>query len=101
MFGSGIAEQYDLRWSEAHLPGTVTMRSLRNEWLGFALAGPRSRESLSRVLSRRREQRGMALRVSRHRGGNAAGAHRPLSSSDELGYEIGCRPTVSSCSTKR
>lgn len=49
VFGSGIAEQYHLRWFEAHLPRDVTMRSLRNEWLGFALAGPRSRELLSRV----------------------------------------------------
>ena len=49
VFGSGIAEQYHLRWFEAHMPDGVTMRSLRNEWLGFAIAGPRSRELLSRV----------------------------------------------------
>ncbi len=50
VFGSGIAEQYHLRWFEAHLPPAgVTIRSLRNEWLGFAIAGPRSRELLARV----------------------------------------------------
>ena len=50
VFGSGIAEQYHLRWFEAHLPPAgVTIRSLRNEWLGFAVAGPRSRELLARV----------------------------------------------------
>jgi len=49
VFGSGIAEQYHLRWFEAHMPRNVTMHSLRNEWLGFAIAGPRSRELLSRV----------------------------------------------------
>jgi dimethylglycine dehydrogenase len=50
VFGSGIAEQHHLRWFEAHLPAIgVTMRSLRNEWLGFAIAGPRSRELLARV----------------------------------------------------
>ena len=50
VFGSGIAEQYHLRWFEAHLPPSgVTLRSLRNEWLGFAIAGPRSRELLARV----------------------------------------------------
>jgi dimethylglycine dehydrogenase len=50
VFGSGIAEQYHLRWFEAHPPPSgVTMRSLRNEWLGFAIAGPRSRELLARV----------------------------------------------------
>ncbi|HEX8013052.1 MAG TPA: FAD-dependent oxidoreductase [Casimicrobiaceae bacterium] len=49
-FGSGIAEQYHLRWFEAHLPPSgVGVRSLRTELLGFAIAGPRSRELLSRV----------------------------------------------------
>jgi dimethylglycine dehydrogenase len=52
VFGSGIAEQYHLRWFEAHLPSSgVALRSLRNEWLGFAIAGPKSRELLSRVSS--------------------------------------------------
>ncbi|MEP6942169.1 MAG: FAD-dependent oxidoreductase [Betaproteobacteria bacterium] len=50
VFGSGVAEQHHLRWFESHLPPTgVTLRSLRNEWLGFAIAGPRSRELLARV----------------------------------------------------
>src|SRR5438477_9419903 len=50
VFGSGIAEQYHLRWFEAHLPPSgVTIRSLPHEWLGFAIAGPRSRELLARV----------------------------------------------------
>jgi len=50
LFGSGIAEQYHLRWFEAHLPPSgVAIRSLRNDWLGFAIAGPRSRELLARV----------------------------------------------------
>ncbi|MEP7084860.1 MAG: FAD-dependent oxidoreductase, partial [Betaproteobacteria bacterium] len=52
IFGSGIAEQYHLRWFEAHLPATgVSIRSLRNEILGFAIAGPHSRELLSRLCS--------------------------------------------------
>ena len=50
IFGSGIAEQYHLRWFEAHLPPSgVTLRSLRTEMLGFAIAGPKARELLSRV----------------------------------------------------
>ena len=50
VFGAGIAEQYHLRWFESHLPASdVAIRSLRNEWLGFAIAGPRSRELFSRV----------------------------------------------------
>ncbi len=50
VFGSGIAEQYHLRWLEARLPRDgVTLRSLRTELLGFAIAGPKSRELLARV----------------------------------------------------
>jgi dimethylglycine dehydrogenase len=52
LFGSGIAEQYHLRWFEAHLPPSgVTLRALRNEWLGFAIAGPSARALLARVTS--------------------------------------------------
>ena len=50
IFGSGVAEQYHLRWLESHLPASgVRLRSLRAEMLGFALAGPRSRQVLARV----------------------------------------------------
>ncbi len=50
VFGSGIAEQYHLRWFEAQLPASgVALRSLRADMLGFAIAGPKARELLSRV----------------------------------------------------
>jgi len=50
VFGSGIAEQYHLRWFEAHLPPSgVALRALRTELLGIGIAGPRSRELLSRL----------------------------------------------------
>ena len=52
VFGSGIAEQYHLRWFESHLPATgVAIRSLRDDLLGFAIAGPASRELLGRIAS--------------------------------------------------
>jgi dimethylglycine dehydrogenase len=50
LFGSGIAEQYHLRWFEAHLPPSgVALRALRTELLGLAIAGPKARELLSRL----------------------------------------------------
>jgi dimethylglycine dehydrogenase len=50
IFGSGVAEQYHLRWFEAQLPASgVALRSLRTEMLGFAIAGPKARELLARV----------------------------------------------------
>src|SRR5262249_37136534 len=52
LFGSGIAEQYHLRWLEAHLPTSgVALRALRTELLGLAIAGPQARELLSRLTS--------------------------------------------------
>jgi len=52
VFGSGIAEQYHLRWFEAHLPEAgVAIRSLRDDLLGFAIAGPASREVLRKLTS--------------------------------------------------
>ena len=50
VFGSGIAEQYHMRWFEAHLPlAGVAIRPLRTELLGIGIAGPKSRELLARV----------------------------------------------------
>ena len=90
VFGSGVAEQYHLRWFEAHLPSSgVAIRSLRQEWLGFAIAGPKSRELLARIcrddlspaalpfLAFRETEVGMVpARVGR------------ISFTGELGYEI-------------
>ena len=48
--GSSAAERFHLRWFEAHLPKTgVAARPISTARLGFALAGPRSRELLARV----------------------------------------------------
>jgi dimethylglycine dehydrogenase len=50
VFGSGIAEQYHMRWFDAHLPPTgVAIRPLRTELLGLGIAGPKSRALLARV----------------------------------------------------
>ena len=50
VFGSGVAEEYHLRWFESHLPTSgVALRSLRTELLGFAIAGPRSRDLLEKL----------------------------------------------------
>src|SRR5499427_5217641 len=90
LFGSGIAEQYHLRWFEAHLPPTgVSLRALRTELLGLAIAGPKARELLSRLTSndvsneafpflsfRSMEVAMLPVRVGR------------ISFTGELGYEI-------------
>ena len=50
VFGSGIAEDYHMRWFEAHLPEKrVAIRPLRDELVGFSIAGPRARALLERL----------------------------------------------------
>ena len=48
--GSGVAEQYHMRWFERHLPATgVRLRAASGDYCGLQLAGPRSRELLQRL----------------------------------------------------
>ena len=51
IFGSGIAEQYHIRWFEKHLPadGSVRVEALGLSLVGLSIAGPRSREVLAAV----------------------------------------------------
>ena len=51
VFGSGPAETYHMRWFEDHLPPSgVTLKPLRSELLGLAIAGPQARTLLSRAV---------------------------------------------------
>ncbi|TGQ55671.1 FAD-dependent oxidoreductase [Mesorhizobium sp. M1C.F.Ca.ET.193.01.1.1] len=49
--GSGVAEQYHMRWFEAHLPkdGSVRIEALEQKLTGLAIAGPKAREVLAKV----------------------------------------------------
>jgi dimethylglycine dehydrogenase len=49
--GSGIAEQFHMRWFERHLPedGSVRIEALGGKLTGLSLAGPRARELLQSV----------------------------------------------------
>ncbi|MER8897882.1 FAD-dependent oxidoreductase [Mesorhizobium sp. M0676] len=49
--GSGIAEQYHMRWFEAHLPAdsSVRIEALGQKLTGLAIAGPKAREVLAKV----------------------------------------------------
>ncbi|RWK61445.1 FAD-dependent oxidoreductase [Mesorhizobium sp.] len=47
--GSGIAEQYHMRWFEAHLPqdGSVKIEALGAKLTGLSIAGPKARDVLA------------------------------------------------------
>ncbi|SFT83333.1 FAD-dependent oxidoreductase [Mesorhizobium sp. YR577] len=49
--GSGIAEQYHMRWFEQHLPadGSVSLEAVGQKLTGLSIAGPKARELLSKV----------------------------------------------------
>jgi dimethylglycine dehydrogenase len=49
--GSGIAEQYHMRWFEKHLPkdGSVTIEALGAKLTGLSIAGPNVRNLLAKV----------------------------------------------------
>jgi dimethylglycine dehydrogenase len=90
VFGSGIAEQYHLRWFESHLPTAgVAIRSLRDDLLGFAIAGPASREMLGRLGSADVSAAGFPFLTFRRidMGMSRAWVGR-ISFTGELGYEI-------------
>ena len=53
LIGAGVAEEYHMRWFLQHLPDSgVKLRPCSMEMLGLQIAGPRSRELLSRVTHR-------------------------------------------------
>jgi dimethylglycine dehydrogenase len=49
--GSGIAEQYHMRWFEQHLPadGSVSLEAVGQKLTGLSIAGPKARDLLSKV----------------------------------------------------
>jgi dimethylglycine dehydrogenase len=51
LFGSGIAEEFHLRWFEQHLPkdGSVKVEALGASLTGLAIAGPNARQLLEKV----------------------------------------------------
>ena len=94
VFGTGGAEDYHMRWWQAHLPDRgVSLRSLRSGLVGLSIAGPQSRALLALVsgedvsnaafpfMHYRRMDLGMIpARVGR------------LSFTGDLGYEIWVTP---------
>jgi dimethylglycine dehydrogenase len=93
IFGSGIAEDYHMRWFEEHLPGAgIALRSLRTELLGFAIAGPRSRELLARLTPYDVSNQAFPfLTIRPMEVGAIPALVGRISFSGELGYEIWVR----------
>jgi dimethylglycine dehydrogenase len=94
IFGSGIAEQYHMRWFLHQAPDRgVSIRALGLDLLGLQIAGPKSRELLARVTDRDVSHsafRFMAIDCF-HVGALPATVSRVTFTGD-LGYELWIRP---------
>ncbi|MEW6634965.1 MAG: FAD-dependent oxidoreductase [Pseudomonadota bacterium] len=93
--GSGVAEQYHMRWFEAHLPkdGSVRIEALGQKLTGLAIAGPKAREVLAKVT--RADVSNAAfpfMAVARMDIGMAPCLVGRVSYTGDLGYEIWVAP---------
>ena len=81
--GSGIAEQYHMRWFEKHLPGdgSVAVEALGVKLCGLSIAGPMARQLLAKVTRDRHVERGVSVHgypPHGHRHGAVPGRPRQL-----------------------
>ena len=96
VFGSGIAEDYHLRWFESHLPERgVTLRSRSRDLLGLAIAGPKSRELLARLVAEDVSNAAFPFMDFRRLDlGMVAAWVGRISFTGDLGYEIWVTPDL-------
>ena len=94
VFGSGIAEQFHLRWFESHLPDDgVRLRSCCRELVGFSIAGPNARELLSRVCAQDVSNQAFPfMSIREMEVGTVACIVARITFTGDLGYEIWCTP---------
>lgn len=94
IFGSGSAQNMHRRWFEEHLPPAgVTYRNRTEELHGLSIAGPKSRELLSRLV--RQDVSDKSFRFLDFRQMVVAGVPclvGRISFTGELGFEIYCAP---------
>ena len=90
LVGSYYLQEWHQRWFRSHLPEHgVTLRNLSDDWIGFALSGPRSRDVLQTLT--RADVSDPALPfmgVRRIDVGRADAVVARLSLTGEIGYEI-------------
>ncbi len=93
--GSGVAEQYHMRWFEAHLPGdgSVHVEALGQKLAGLAIAGPKAREVLAKVTRADVSNEAFPfMAVARMDIGMAPCLVGRVSYTGDLGYEIWVAP---------
>ena len=95
IIGSGLAEEYHLRWFTQHLPedGSVQVTSETATMAGLAIAGPRSRELLARITHEPVDNASFRfMDIRRMAVGMATALVGRVSYTGDLGYELWCSP---------
>ena len=94
IIGSGIAENYHMRWWEQHLPAQgVAIRAFGAELVGLSVAGPKSRELLQRLVSDDLSTAAFPfLSFRRMEIGMVPALVGRISFTGDLGYEIWVKP---------
>jgi dimethylglycine dehydrogenase len=94
IFGSGLAEQYHMRWFQAHLPDQgVQLRAHGLDLVGLQIAGPRSRELLSRFVSRDISKEAFPfMAFGRFDVGTIPAIVGRVTYTGDLGYELWVKP---------
>jgi dimethylglycine dehydrogenase len=93
IFGSSLAEAYHMRWFLAEAPAGVTVRSLGLGLTGFQIAGPKSRELMTRIA--RRDVSATAFRfmdVAEFDLGTLPALVGRVTYTGDLGYELWVKP---------
>ncbi len=90
LVGSYVLQEWHLRWFRDHLPRSgVEIRNLSEEWLGFSLSGPRSREILAALADEDVANAALPFMSCRTMNvGMLRAVVGRLSLTGELGYEI-------------
>jgi len=94
IFGSGLAEQYHMRWFLDRLPAAgVAVRSLGLDLVGLQIAGPKSRELLARLAGRDVSKAAFPfMAVDRFDIGVIPALVGRVTYTGDLGYEFWVRP---------
>ena len=95
LIGSGIAEDYHMRWFESHLPddGSVMLEALNLSLVGLAIAGPKARDVMQKLTHQDMSTSAFGfMDVRRMDLGMAPAIVGRVSYTGDLGYEIWMKP---------
>jgi dimethylglycine dehydrogenase len=96
IIGSGVAEDYHMRWFQQHLPadGSVTISAHGTDLCGLAIAGPRARDVLASLTTVDLSDKAFRfMDIRRMPVGLASAIVGRVSYTGDLGYEIWCPPS--------